>query len=198
MRQPLAIAALLGLSLAACGPSGEPTAERLPEDTSPTVPDTIGAPAGPIEAADDDCSTLTPDGICHVEYGMTAEAARAAFDGELYGDQPTDTSCYYLRPDEGAYTLLYMIVDGSVERIDVSVPGITTPQGAEVGMPLDDVEALYDTTERIPNKYMPDYEDVRVTLGDGMFAVFEEGEGGIVSAYRYGRPPAVDYVEGCA
>ena len=198
MRNPLVIAAILSVSLAACGPSGEPVPERLPDETTATVPGNVETLAAPDAASADDCATLSADGLCGLRFGMDEGEVRAAYPGEIHGDQPADSACFFLRPQEASYGQLFMMDGGTLERIDISIPGIATPQGAEVGMMLEAVEGLYEDTERLPNKYVPDYEDLRVTLGDGLFAVFEQGEGGIVQAYRVGRAPAVDYVEGCA
>lgn len=194
-------------ALASCGPSEGPDSASA---------DMAEAPIG--DASDDaakqdrrdvqteagrgsvavNCDTVSAEGFCGIAFGMSEAEARAGFEGELFGEPMAGSACFYLRTDEDAYGRAYMLVDGAVERIDIREEGVTTPEGASVGMAVDDVEALYDTTERTPNKYDPEKTVLKATLTHDAYAVFEEGDDGKVRAYRVGREPAVDYVEGCA
>ena len=201
-------AALIALS--ACGgPDTDERAAEVPpptiEESAPRVPADGAAPVLPEEPAETsatpsnaDCTVMSADGFCNVTFGMTETEVRDAYEGDLIGDMTENTSCYYLRTGEDNYNVLFMIAEGTMQRIDIRDASVSSNAGAAVGMPLDEVEALYDTTSRTPNKYNADIEVLKVELGDGVFGIFEEGEDGTVRAWRYGVEPAVSSVEGCA
>ena len=88
---------------------------------------------------------------------MSAEEAKAAHESGLHemGDSAAgeEQACYYLGPQRGNYDVGYMVVDGSVQRVDIRAPGVATAQGLEVGMPATAAEGLYQEIERQPNKY---------------------------------------------
>lgn len=208
---PLTIA-----GLAACGPSTpgtDPDPVLPPENTStdamPDLPgtetSTATTPAPTETAAVEEtdelevaCSTVTVDGLCNIGFGMDDAEAKAAYGGEMSGDGTENASCYYLRPAGAGYGRIFMMVDGSMQRIDVRDTSVETMEGAMVGMSLDEVDDLYEGGVRTPNKYAPANEDLKVELGNDVYAIFEEGNDGKVRAYRVGKEPAVDFVEGCA
>ncbi|WP_084398658.1 hypothetical protein [Henriciella aquimarina] len=216
------------LALVACDPGNpadptDPQPVTPPENTStdagldatpsapadmPSEPANTGSPmesAGdapePTRQAAGDCGTITAGGLCGVEFGMTVQQARRAHEGELYelGDLDTEglKTCYYLGPERDNYDIGYMVVDGEVQRIDIRAPGVSTSEGAQVGMPEGEVAGLYPDLERQPNKYT-DRDNLVVTLEGGAKLIMETDENGLISTYRVGQPPAVDYVEGCA
>lgn len=189
--------AAMTLFAAACDPA-------TPTDPAPiTPPEEAGTPeasATPATPTDADCQTVTADGLCGVEFGMTADDARAAHQSGLYnmGDSGTgdDQACMYLGPQQGNYDVGYMLVDGTVQRIDIRAPGVATDEAVQVGMQAGEVEGIYPDLERQPNKY-PEYEDLIVQLSGEAKLIMETDEAGNVASYRIGLPPAVDYVEGC-
>ncbi|MGB3624647.1 MAG: hypothetical protein WA989_02395 [Henriciella sp.] len=209
-RQTL-LAAFVFAALAACGGPAENEAAKEaptpPADTDlaelPGSEPATGAQTQPddpatVAAAKEACSTLSADGLCNIEFGMSESEARAAYPGDLNGDARENTSCYYLLPAGAGYGTAFMMVDGSVKRIDIRDTSVATAAGAKVGMLLDEIDDLYPGGTRTPNKYAPANEDLKVDLGDGVFAIFEEGNQGRVRAYRLGIEPAVSFVEGCA
>jgi len=144
--------------------------------------------------------TVTSRGFRGVEFGMTAREASAAYPGGLVvlGDASAPPGeCYYIGPRQGSYAIAFMVVSGSVRRIDIHADAIETERGAGVGMPLDEVAALYPGARRQPDKYAPRNTNLIAPLDGPAHAVFEE-EDGRIRAYHVGLPPAVDYVEGCA
>lgn len=215
LHQQTFLAALAFAALAACGgpsggeegsdpapapaPASDADLPALPGETPATAPTTTPA-LSPAEeaAAQAACATLTADGLCNIEFGMSEAEARAAFLGTLNGDATENSACYYLLPAGAGYGTAFMVVDGTVQRIDIRDTSVATGSGAKVGMLLDEVDDLYDGGTRTPNKYAPANEDLKVDLGDGVFAIFEEGNQGRVRAYRLGVEPAVSFVEGCA
>ena len=208
-------AAAIALFAAACDPATPTDPEPLtpPEEAAATPAPAIPATStsGMTETADTgtetpvrelgtECGTVTAEGLCGVEFGMTADDARAAHQGELYnmGDSGTgdDQACMYLGPKEDNYDVGYMLVDGTVQRIDIRAPGVATGEAVQVGMLAGEVEGIYPDLERQPNKYS-EYEDLIVQLSGEAKLIMETDENGLIASYRIGLPPAVDYVEGC-
>lgn len=168
-----------------------------PEEVNEAM-DSAGAPARQLDSA---CGTITADGLCGVSFGMSADEAREAHqgDGLLVMGDPTQEqeACYYLGPQQASYDIGYMVVDGTVQRIDIRAPGVATGQAVQVGMPAGEVEGIYPGLERQPNKYS-DRDDLIVQLEGEAKLIMETDDSGNISAFRIGLPPAVDYVEGCA
>lgn len=146
------------------------------------------------------CRTVSLDGYCGVEFGMSVDTARNAFPGGLPAFEPLDdeADCYYLGTAKDDYEVAFMVVYGVIERIDVSASWVSTAEGARIGMTLDEVEALYPGAARKPNFYTAPDEDLVVTLDANVFAVFQTSFEGPVDHFHVGRKPAVDYVEGCS
>ena len=204
------------VGLSACGPSTPGTdpdpvlpPENVSTDILPDLPGmeanaaTTSAPVETAVAEETDelelaCATVTVDGLCNIGFGMDEAEAKAAYGGALSGDAAENTSCYYLLPAGAGYGRTFMMVDGTMQRIDVRDTSVETMEGAMVGMSLDLVDGLYEGGVRTPNKYAPANEDLKVDLGNDIYAIFEEGNDGKVRAYRVGMEPAVDFVEGCA
>lgn len=197
------------LAVTACGqpePSEPETSAELPalpgaedDDAEAERPTSAPPTLSEEEKAEMDraCSTVSVEGMCNVAFGMTEEEAREAFPTELYGGVQENPSCYYLRPSATSYGRAFMVEGGTVQRVDVRDGSAKTLLGAGVGTPLDEVEAMYEDTQRTPNKYAPANDDLKADLGKGVYAVFEEGSDGKVRAFRVGLEPAVDFVEGC-
>ena len=201
-------AAAIALFAAACDPATPTDPEPLtpPEEAAatpaPAMPatGTPGMTETPVRDLGTECGTVTADGLCGVEFGMTAEEARAAHQSGLYnmGGNATgdDQACMYLGPEQGNYDIGYMVVDGTVQRIDIRAPGVATDEAVQVGMQAGEVEGIYPDLERQPNKYS-EYDDLIVQLSGEAKLIMETDENGLIAAYRIGLPPAVDYVEGC-
>lgn len=166
----------------------------------PKGAETAAIATGSAAALPSECNTVSIDGYCKVAFGMTKDEAIAAspvpLDGLQYVDfdDPMESACYYLSPSDAVG---FMLVRDSVERIDVVAPGVRTPEGAQVGMSLDEVETLYPDSVREPNFYSAPDENLIAKLNDSVFVLFEEDSEGIIRAYRVGREPAVKFVEGC-
>ena len=130
---------------------------------------------------------------------MTADEVRGAWDGDL-GDNPVEEpACFHLSPTsqpDYAYFAM-MFGDGRFVRYSASNDAMTAPGGGRRGLSHDQVEALYPGVERQPHKYS-DGQYLRVPGEAGRVLVFETDDAGIVTEWRVGLPPFVDYVEGCA
>jgi len=215
MRTALPTFALL--ALVACADRGtgdtatpavaKPVIGQAVENTAPesTPPGPQVRPAaqtqgpGPTPAA----GAIGFEGFGPAPFGSDEEAVRQAWGGELDGLPRQGDACYYLSPPiapGSGFALAFMVEQGEFVRIDVAREGIGAPGGGEVGMSRGQIEALYPDLEQRGHKYVEGGRYLRVgdpAGGDGVL-VFETGADGIVTAWRIGVPPQVDYVEGCS
>ncbi|MCF7221367.1 lectin [Marilutibacter chinensis] len=150
------------------------------------------------------------DGYGPLRFGMSAEEMRAAWNGDsalvAAGEPSEGGTCHYLWPADAdpATRPAFMLEEGRFVRYDVTDPEIEAPGGGRVGARGDAIRALYvGRYETMPHKYVEGGQYLRVTgLGAGASAdgvlVFVVDADGRVNAWRAGRPPQVDYVEGCS
>jgi hypothetical protein len=145
--------------------------------------------------------TVDARGVGPVRIGMTVRELGTAVGESLQPKYDINETCGYVRPKALPQGLSVMIVQDSVARVDIVEPGILTSEGAGVGDPESRVLALYGSRAKVqPHKYTgPTGHYVIVeTPGDTLHRVVFETDGQIVTLYRAGRRPAVDFVEGCA
>ncbi len=144
---------------------------------------------------------LTEYGIGPVRVGMTlAEVAGATSSGiHLVGTDSTE--CSYLNWRDGPPGVLIMAEGGRVVRVDVRNPAITTPEGIKIGSTEAEVQQQYaGQVEVLPHKYTDGHYFVvtpRNPADSDLRLVFET-DGRKVEAFRGGRMPQVQYVEGCS
>ncbi|SON93336.1 conserved exported hypothetical protein [Xanthomonas citri pv. fuscans] len=167
-----------------------------------TVPPAT-APAGtfPPHTQPDPAALARMDGYGDLRFGMDASQARAAWGGDLRGEAATDGGCYLLRPQwaSDARRFGFMFEGGQLVRFQTSEPKETAPGGGKVGMNLAQLRALYpDGLTEQPHKYIPGALTLRLPGAATQTAlVLETDADGKVASWRVGRPPQVDYVEGC-
>jgi hypothetical protein len=162
---------------------------------------TVSTTAGAQLALWEICNEISAAGYCGVQFGMTQEEANDAAPSGLHGQEnigPDESGCYYLGIAENSFDVAIMFVQGHVHRIDVSVSNIQTPEGAQVGMKLKEVKALYPDSTLKPNFYVGSRYDLFVDLGDELLAVFETDDSDVVTSFRIGTDGPARYVEGCA
>jgi hypothetical protein len=149
-------------------------------------------------------ATLRIDGIGPVTIGMTrAEADRAM--GETMrrpdGAAAGGADCQYGYYTDMPQGVAFVLIDDVVARIDMMRGETPTPEGAHIGSEEFAVADLYTGRASLsPHKYVEGHY-ITVTSGDPSEAslryVFET-ENGLVTRYRSGRVPEVEYVEGCS
>jgi hypothetical protein len=177
-------ALLLSLVLAGC--SGGDDASSAGE----VAPDSL--PAGPARW------TVTESGIGPLRAGMTVAEAGFAVGAQL-PSTAASPQCAMVRVPNSPGELWAMVVSDTVVRFDVRDPIIETAAGARVGDPEDRVGELYPGRVRVgPHKYTAGRYLVVPAEGDTtQRIVFETDSLGIVTTYRAGRYPEVEWVEGC-
>lgn len=174
---------LLVLLLAACG--GE-------DDASPPP----GA-APPVESPAPGW-TVTEAGIGPLRAGMTTAEAAAALGAPL-PSTAASPECSMVRVPGAPGEVWAMVVSDTVVRVDVRDPAVETAAGARVGDGEDRVGELYPGRVRVgPHKYTAGRYLVVLAEADSMQRLlFETDSTGIVTSYRAGRMPQVEWVEGC-
>lgn len=210
MRRTLPAIALLALALSAC------TAERTPDAEAPVAaqPAATDAPASPEapQATSPEAVAIPAsgdarmDGYGALDFGMTAEEAKAAWtDGALEGAAPAEGStCLHLAP-AGQPTpahLAFMFEDDLLVRYSSEADDIAAPGGGKRGMDEAALQALYgNALQSSPHKYVEGGKVLSTAPDGGLLPsklVFELDAAGKVSEWRVGMPPQVDYVEGCS
>ncbi|GAB3735214.1 lectin [Luteimonas pelagia] len=137
-------------------------------------------------------------------FGAPAESVRQAWGGELHAMPDAEAACHYLSPpveQDSGYQVAFMVEDGRFVRVDVATPRVTAPGGGRIGLDAHAIEAMYPgRVETRPHKYVDGASYLRIgdpDDGPGVL-LFETDEDGMVTEWRIGIPPQVDYVEGCS
>lgn len=208
MRPVLSFSTLaLALALGAC------SAERAVDEGEEAATEAIDAmqpatePAG-AAAAIPPSGDARMDGYGTLEFGMTADEARAAWNGnplEPGADAGADAmACHHLSP-AGQSTpaqLAFMFEDDLFVRYSVESSEITAPGGGRVGMDEAALQGLYGKSLQASGHKYVEGGKVLASREDAgalpSILVFETDAGGVVTSWRVGLAPQVDYVEGCS
>ncbi len=175
------------LALAACGGS-EPAPTGKDE---PIVAVTPGARSG--SAPQDTGWTVTARGIGRVRVGMTTAEALGV---EVSGGPQAKETCEYVQAGRLPAGVGVMANGGRVARIDVDSGRVATAEGARIGDTDAHIRELYEgRVKEQPNKYTPGHSLV-VTPDAGHRIIFETN-GKVVTRFRAGRLPEVEWVERC-
>jgi hypothetical protein len=182
--------ALFAVTLAGCGGS---EAKRAPP--------VEGGSAVSVTASPDSAETwrLSETGIGPVRVGMTvAEAAAALPDGAAH---PETQECAYVGLSGLPVGVSLMTEGGRVVRVDVDdSSAVATARGARVGWTEAQVLAAYPGARVQPHKYEDGHYLVAIpgAPADTVHRIVFETARGVVTRFRGGVIPAVEYVEGCS
>ena len=185
-RKRSTILASTAMVLAACGPSGD--ARGL--DTSQPVSSAQLA-ATP--------HTVNPLGIGAMRAGMTVGEASQALGVQLTAPD-SGAPCTQIRLDAASPTVLLMVLDQRIVRVDVTDTSVATDRGARVGNTEARIAELYTNQLRTkPHKYTDGHYLVvtPTASADSLYRLIFETNGQQVTRYRAGLRPAVEWVEGC-
>ena len=144
---------------------------------------------------------MSATGFGQLIVGMSAADAAAATQGSLSVPAANSAEqCDYAVWRQAPRGLFVMFEGGTLARVDVRESGIATPEGLEVGAWLARAESLYTGATHSPHKYEEGkYLVVRpLAPADTLHRLVIEVVQGRVRAFRVGRFPAVEYVEGCS
>lgn len=141
---------------------------------------------------------VRPTGAGSVTIGMTlselAAHMRAATDTANLND-----NCDYVTVAGAPDSVLFMVEQGRLVRVDVTGGSTATAEGAKVGDEASRIIQLYPQARRTPHKYTDGFY-LTVLPGaprDTLHRYVFETDGQRVTRYRAGIFPPVEYVEGC-
>ncbi|MEH2260828.1 hypothetical protein [Nostoc sp.] len=147
-------------------------------------------------------SKLFINGIGTVQVGMTVPQAVKAAGTKLVGDPPNN-NCYYVKPQNEPKNLSFMVTKGRISRVDVRQNNqITTLKGAKIGDTEAQIKSLYPGQIQVtPHKYVQNghyLTFIPKDRGDRNYRLVFETDGKLVTEFRAGKLPEVEYVEGCS
>jgi hypothetical protein len=141
-------------------------------------------------------SVVSTDSYGPVVVGATVGEAEAASGLPLRVELESDGCAYYVATG-APKGVSFMVIDGIVARIDFDKAGVRTKSGFGVGTSEAEILRRFPTAVVTPHAYTDGHY---VTITDettGNKVVFET-DGTTVTAYHAGRPPEVEYIEGCS
>lgn len=213
MKPALPILTLLVFALGACTDRGTGAGDVAAVDSTPAA---IDQPSEDVPPATAPPGTRMPapvdgnaargearfDGYGPARFGMSAEEVTRAWDGELDGNpaEGQGNECFHLSPagQPGIADFALMFEGGKFVRYSVANDSMTAPGGGEVGMDAGQLKALYPDAVQQNHKYVEGGHYLRVGQADGDgVLVLETDAADVVTEWRVGVPPQVDYVEGC-
>lgn len=192
----------LGLLVSACD-GGEPAPSAAGETPAEAPDPAIAAAAAAEAAALSSCAAVTAEGYCGIRFGMTAEAATAAFPVALesYESGPSQTPdparCHEMFAVEPVTGFSLLVEGGVVGRMDFLTPTARTANGFGVGSQADAIRAAFGAAvSETPSTYEPEITDLAVAQGAAKF-VFEIDDN-VVRSWRAGVAPSIDYPAHCS
>lgn len=204
----LALAAALAACTAERAPPAQPEVPAdVATDAAPTSPPPADAtpapPAADKPAPDDGLGMATFAGYGDVKFGTLAADMGKAWGGELKEvGKDFNASCYFMTPAwvKTPAEFNFMISEGKFARFGTESVKYTAPGGGKVGMREAELQALYNNAlQASPHKYTDGkYLSIAASGVAPTKLVFETDAQGMVTEWRVGVVPEVDYVEGCS
>jgi hypothetical protein len=144
---------------------------------------------------------VTFHGIGPVQVGASlGDASRAAGEPLVEAkDKPSGVdNCYHVRL-KSSPTLLFMVENDRITRLETRDSRFRTQSGARVGQSEAEVRRIYGKRlEVMDHKYYEDGHYLIVRSADDHYAAIMETDGKNVVQINAGVWPSVGYVEGCA
>ena len=158
-----------------------------PDNSAQFGPPTLGA-----------TSTVSTVGLDTVTFGLTVAEAQEAAGTVLVPAGPTG-ACYHVVPHDAPEGIVFLVHQGTIERVDINSGPITTRSGVGVGSPETMVTDLFgDSIERqVRIDGTVDLVFVPKDPGDQRYRVVFNISEGAVRAFKSGRLPQVMLDTGC-
>ena len=143
-------------------------------------------------------STVSTVGLDTVHFGMTVADAQIAAGTVLVPAGPTGR-CYHVVPHDAPEGIVFLVHEGTIERVDINSRPITTRSGVGAGSPESMVTELFgDAIERqVRIDGTVDLVFVPQDPGDRNYRVVFNVSEGAVRAVKAGRLPQVMLDTGC-
>ena len=142
---------------------------------------------------------MTIHGAGPITFGASVADAKRASGADFTA--PAGDACGSVRVPGSPAGMRFLVEAGRVVRVDVDSAGPTTDRGAAVGMSEAEVQRAYGDSLRVmPHKYEPAGHYLIYaprSPADSSHRVVFETDGRVVTRFRAGVEPAIEYVEGC-
>ena len=165
----------------------------------PSIGASVAAPNAPVSSSSSTSWTVTPGGVGPLRAGMTVAEASKAIGGGFAAPAGEDPACSYAKLTKAPEGLAVMLVKGKIARFEIRSGTIATAEGARIGDTESRINTLYSgrvTTS--PHKYATGGHYLTVASpSDTTHRIVFETDGKLVTNYRSGVLPAVEYVERC-
>jgi hypothetical protein len=150
--------------------------------------------ANPLQAS----GAARMDGYGDLRFGMTSGEVQHGARMALHRTKENGI-CYFMTPDpaSGAVPVDFMVEADKLVRYDVANAQDSAPGGGKSGMSAEQIEQLYAGQAR-ERPSTAGGRLLRVKGDAGVAIVFEIGTDGLVSRWRVGQVPQVDYGHGCS
>ena len=202
------ITTALVAALAACTaerastPGGDAAAVAVPAGDPVPAAATPSAPA-PISTSGAGDRQASFAGYGDVKFGTAAADMETAWGGKLDEvGKDINADCYFMTPAwvKTPAEFNFMVSEGKFARVGTDSAKYAAPGGGKVGMTEAALQALYDNgLTASPHAYTDGkYLSINASGVAPTRLVFETDEKGIVTEWRVGVTPEVDYVEGCS
>jgi hypothetical protein len=130
---------------------------------------------------------------------MTLARASEALGAELVPVNEASGECYLVRPAGGPLGIELTVKAGTIERVDISSPLITTRSGAGVGSTEDELFALFgDRLSSAPRAGGGnDLIFTPADANDAAFRVIFATDGTATTSFRSGRVGVIEAATSC-
>lgn len=151
-------------------------------------------------------SPVIINGMGPISIGMTVDEASQALGMPLVslsGGKIDFKGCSYVKPKSGPTGVSFMLTYGQIVRIDIVANSlITTLSGVGIGDTEETIKSIYPGKIEVnPNQLDPKSHYLTFVpkdISDSNYRiVFETDANGIVTQFRAGKLPEVEYVEKC-
>lgn len=136
-------------------------------------------------------------GIGEVIWGMKQSRAEAEY-GALFTGTIVDPFCFVVTPTDGPRGITFVVSNTRIERVDISVAGITTKSGAGIGWTENEVRAQFGENIEI-NEIETGNELIYVPSDsrDAEYRIIFASDGEKIVSMRAGKLPEVAPTEPC-
>ena len=143
-------------------------------------------------------STVSTVGLDEVTFGLTVQRAQQEAGTQMIPMTAVD-SCYHVVPYDAPEGIIFLVYEGSIERVDIVSGPITTRSGVGIGTHEDTIMNLFgDSIER--RTLLDGTTDlifVPSDAADSNYRVIFNMEDELVKTYKSGKIPQVLAETGC-
>ncbi len=141
---------------------------------------------------------VTEEGFGPLRAGQSVSEAASAVGGVFSAAVGAPAECSYAEWPSAPPGVRVMLVNDTVARVDVTEGGVSTAGGARIGDSEGRIGSLYTGKVLMaPHKYTTGKYLVITPSEDTMRRIVFETDGQVVTEYRAGREPEVQWVERC-